>query len=286
MASGTASPERTLSFLSQKYSYAYSSLASNGVLNITATNLKYTVPDGYTPFSFTQYATGNANVAVARIYPRSTGTVVTLRNRGSSAVSATFSITITFVPIDLVEDVSGKYSAELDSFVYTPGGMFVDPVTRKRIDEIYFSPDESVCFTYLKSRINTSTGKYTTLSSYRIEKINEESVDVYYPNATDYSGDRFYKTITMPSDNIKIHVTYSNGHLLLITVNNGGYTTSPSMPYPTMEEGTTVHIEFSTQLSYSSTSIESNVPLEKIADNQYDLVMPNEDVFITYSFIR
>ena len=129
-------------FLTKKYTYKYSKLASGAYLGVTSSNLGITVPDGYRPFSFTQYNTGSPYVYPSAIYLTNIGSedaVFHLRSRSDAATTATCSITVTYIRKDLVEDVHGKYSLEAtptqkDIFFFTydmvnPAPLFVEPGT-------------------------------------------------------------------------------------------------------------------------------------------------------------
>ena len=85
-------------FVYKQYSAGYE-ITANGNKNISANDLSYTRPTGYTPLSANQVTSGNSNVLIRTIDTSAAGSnpVLAVHNVSGSAVSATASIRILFV---------------------------------------------------------------------------------------------------------------------------------------------------------------------------------------------
>lgn len=195
MASGNVEPKKD--FIRKSYSYTGSAGSSGNVWNISRTNLKMTVPEGYTPFSFTAFYTGNEYIAASRIQPRNTGTVASIKKLSGGSVSPTFSLTVTYVPEEMVEDVTGKHSVEIaetsESF-----GQIADPVTGLPIDQLFFTPDDTIAFLFNE---HDDSDPALTLSSISLSYSDGTSGTITVDQTAFVNG-KYLATMTMPSKSI------------------------------------------------------------------------------------
>ena len=292
MASGKIEPQNK-TFITKSYTYTGSSGAPGVYWNVSRTNFKMTVPEGYTPFSFTSYYTGSDMIAVSRIQPRNTGTVASFKNVGTgNGVTPTFRLTVTYVPEEMVEDVSGKYSAEFKGVVIgaTSGSplikyadfMFADPVTRLKIDKLFFAPDEDVCVSVNKDCFYDN--KHATLFAFTKTEFGDSESTYYYTKASDFSAGRYYKTFAMPSKSITMGAHYAYGYMVCVNVTNCSYAISPSKSSLVYDVGTEVTVTFTPAYGYNTISITSSVELELVSTNVYKFTMPSEDVSIDCTF--
>ena len=107
MATGEVKCRRVLK---KRFEYPYTNIgANNGRLTITAEDIGYTIPDGFTALGFPVLLTGSAGVFCQSLIPNATGreTFATLMNTNTSAKSGTFAVEMTFIPIG--EDKYGRW---------------------------------------------------------------------------------------------------------------------------------------------------------------------------------
>ena len=199
MASGSIKPKKD--FIRKSYSYTGSAGSSGTVWNITRTNLKMTVPEGYTPFSFTAFYTGNEYIAASRIQPRNTGTVASIKKLSGGSVSPTFSLTVTYIPEEMVVDVSGKYSVEIAE-ASEAFGQVVDPVTRSPIDQLFFTPDETIGFWFRKYDDSDPTQQLSSISLSYSNGTSETLINTNWIEYNTMEGRYYLITMTMPSKSI------------------------------------------------------------------------------------
>ena len=196
MASGSIQPKKAL--ITKSYTYTGSSGAPGVSWNVSRTNFKMTVPEGYTPFSFTSYYTGSDMIAVSRIQPRNTGTVASFKNVGTgNPVTPTFRLTVTYVPEEMVVDVSGKYSVEIaeasESF-----GKVVDPTTGLPTDQLFFTPNDTIAFLFDEY---DDSDPALTLSSISLSYSNGTSGTITV-DPTAFVNGKYFTTMTMPEKSI------------------------------------------------------------------------------------
>lgn len=91
-------------FKIKTYTYAYSSLANGGSLNVSATNLNMSTPSGYTPVAAQQVSSGNGNVIARTWNVAATGSTaaVALRNVATSSQSGTVTFAVLYAKTSLI----------------------------------------------------------------------------------------------------------------------------------------------------------------------------------------
>ena len=80
------------------YTYSYTNLAANTVLNITANDFGISTPSGYSVLGITTFYTGSTNVLTRNVTNATgTSTVLSIRNVSSSATSGTAGVTFVYI---------------------------------------------------------------------------------------------------------------------------------------------------------------------------------------------
>ena len=92
------------SLIIKTYTYAYSSVANGGSLNVTATNLNMSTPSGYTPIAAQQVSSGNGNVVARTWNVAATGSTVAvaLRNVATTAQSGTVTFVVLYAKTSMI----------------------------------------------------------------------------------------------------------------------------------------------------------------------------------------
>lgn len=92
------------SLIIKTYTYAYSSIANGGSLNVTATNLNMSTPSGYTPIAAQQVSSGNGNVVARTWNVAATGSTVAvaLRNVATTAQSGTVTFVVVYAKTSMI----------------------------------------------------------------------------------------------------------------------------------------------------------------------------------------
>lgn len=88
-------------FIVQRFTKSISVNPTSG-LDITQTQLGYSVPQGYTYFSIAGFYTGHSSVMVSRI-DMDESTCIQLFNGSASTRTGTFRVDITFIRTDALE---------------------------------------------------------------------------------------------------------------------------------------------------------------------------------------
>jgi len=92
-------------FKYKEYRYDYTNLPANGDLTVTATQLNFERPEGYTPISTNMYITDKASVLVRyiNVSAQESSNVVALHNIASTAQSGYFRMRVIFVRTNLLK---------------------------------------------------------------------------------------------------------------------------------------------------------------------------------------
>lgn len=81
----------------KSYSYAYSNLAAGGALSITAKNFGATTPSGYLPLAVRRATTGSNWCYITGMLADGTGTMLSIHNVGTVAMSGTATIRVAYI---------------------------------------------------------------------------------------------------------------------------------------------------------------------------------------------
>lgn len=76
-------------FITEEYTYSYDGLADGGYLAVSATDFGITEKTGYKLAGCVGYATGSYNIYAYGVLPRTTGTIMSLRNKSGTSVTQT-----------------------------------------------------------------------------------------------------------------------------------------------------------------------------------------------------
>lgn len=84
-------------FVTEEYTYSYNGLADGGYLAVSASDLDISEKAGYTLAGCVGYATGSYNIYAYGVVPKTSGTVLSLRNISGASVTTTVTCRVTYL---------------------------------------------------------------------------------------------------------------------------------------------------------------------------------------------